>query len=181
MKVDENIAAFDAYLAELGMKFEAIVVGGAALVLNGTISRATEDVDVIAPDIPKEVLAASRTFANERSSTQQPLRDDWLNNGPSSLVDVLPEGWRDELRPLYQGEAITFLQLGRMDMLRTKLFAYCDRQTDLNDCVALEPTDRELRIIKPWLDAQDAHLQWPEHVKRSLRALQRELDKGMTR
>ena len=177
MKIDENIIEFDAYLAERGIEFTGIVVGGAALVMNGTITRSTEDVDIIAPELPDDV----RAYAAEKSSDDAPIRKDWLNNGPSSLVDVLPDGWRDDLRPLYEGQAITFLQLGRMDTLRTKLFAYCDRQRDMDDCIALEPTEREIRIIKPWLEEQDANPQWPEHVRRSLHALQRELDNSMSR
>jgi hypothetical protein len=40
---------FDLFLEELGVGFEAIVVGGAALNLLGVISRTTKDCDVLDP------------------------------------------------------------------------------------------------------------------------------------
>ncbi len=66
--------------------------------------------------------------------------------------------------------------LGRLDLLRTKLYAYCDRQQDLQDCLALKPTASELRSLYPWLRERDLNELWPDHVRRSLAAIATELD-----
>ena len=49
-------------------------------------------------------------------------------------------------------------------MLRSKLFALCDRGIDLADCIALAPTIGELAALRPWLDRQDGNPDWPAHV-----------------
>ena len=54
------IAAFDAFLAERGLRFEAVVIGGTALNLLGVVRRTTRDCDVLHPEIPPDVLLAAR-------------------------------------------------------------------------------------------------------------------------
>ena len=87
----ETIAAFDLYLHEQGLMLEAVVVGGAALALLGITDRQTRDVDVLHPDLPESIARAAVEFARQRRAAEKPLGDDWLNNGPSQLGDVLPE------------------------------------------------------------------------------------------
>lgn len=66
MDMEENIADFDAYLAERGLAFSGIVVGGASLILSGAVNRATDDVDIIAPEPP---MARSRGTLAAKAST----------------------------------------------------------------------------------------------------------------
>ena len=113
--------------------------------------------------------------ASQEFSIQAGLDVDWLNNGPESLGNDLPDGWRDRVQPLFNGHAISLTTLGRIDLLRSKLFAYCDRQQDLSDCVALKPSTDELNEIHPWLSECDANPRWAEHVQTSLRFLKKEL------
>jgi hypothetical protein len=87
--------SFDSFLAERGLRLEAIVIGGAALNLLGIASRPTRDCDILHPELPAAILEAARLFAVETRGTGEVLRDDWLNNGPASLTDVLPAGWLD--------------------------------------------------------------------------------------
>ncbi|MCG5055450.1 MAG: hypothetical protein KA712_20990 [Myxococcales bacterium] len=49
--------------------------------------------------------------------------DDWLNNGPMQLSDVLPTGWRERVQPIFQGQVLALSTLGRPDLLKSKLFA----------------------------------------------------------
>ena len=42
----ETIPAFDAFLAARGLTFEAVIIGGSALVLLGVVQRTTDDCDV---------------------------------------------------------------------------------------------------------------------------------------
>lgn len=167
----EVLTAFGEFLAERQLSFDVTIIGGAALLAMGIIDRATQDVDCLDPDIPTDVQQAAVDFAEEYSGPGAPLRHDWLNNGPSSLRDDLPAAWRDGVVVLYQSGGITVRTLGRQDLLMTKLFAFCDRQQDEEDCVALAPTAQELRDSLAWLDDRDGNPLWPEHVRTSLKAI----------
>ncbi len=173
------IESFDAFLVERGLRLEAIVIGGAALNLLGIASRPTRDCDILHPELPAPILEAARSFAVETRGQGEVLRDDWLNNGPASLVDVLPDGWRERLQPAFAGRALLLRSLGRPDLLKSKLFALCDRGTDLGDCIALAPTADELSAALSWLEAQDAHPDWPAHVRATLEELARRLGHGV--
>jgi hypothetical protein len=91
------------------------------------------------------------------------------------LGDVLPPGWRVRVQLAYEGAAVRLDTLGRADLLKTKLFALCDRGTDLADCLALAPTAAELSEALPWVAWQDANPDWPAHVGATLADLQRRL------
>lgn len=179
MKPMEIIPLFDRYLGHRELVFEAIVVGGTALALLGVIARETRDCDVIEPSLPEAILEASRAFAKELGDHRVILRDDWLNNGPSALADVLPDGWRNRLQGLYRGQTITLWSLGRSELIMSKVFALCDRGTDLTDCLALQPTLEELGVATSWLVLQDLHPDWPLHVRTTLDDLARRLGHGL--
>lgn len=173
-----TIEAFDRHLAGLGLRLEAIVVGGSALALLDVITRETRDFDILAPALSVELQAAARSFAALQRGAGTSLRDDWMNNGPMQLADVLPPGWRVRVQLAYEGPAVRLDTLGRADLLKTKLFALCDRGTDLADCLALAPTAAELSEALPWVAWQDANPDWPAHVAATLADLQRRLGHG---
>jgi hypothetical protein len=181
MKPRNTIAAFDVFLAEKGrgLSLNAVIIGGAALGLLGVVSRETRDCDVLFPALTGEIREASRKFAAFYRQQGHDLVDDWLNDKPSSLVDVLPHGWRDRLRNVFEGRVVTLKTLSRMYLLRSKLFALCDRGLDLQDCIGLAPTNEELSEITPWLEEQDGNPDWPEHVRRTLADLQERLKDGV--
>ena len=155
----------DQQLVAQGVTFQAVVIGAGALRLLGHITRRTRDLDVLDPELPKHVVAAVLKVSQRHKSVD----GDWLNAGPRSLVDVLPSGWRSRCRPLYAKEALELLTLGRGDLLCTKLFAMCDRSGfDREDCLAMRPTPKELEDAYPWVAAQDAHPDWPRHVRQQL-------------
>ncbi|PWU13298.1 MAG: hypothetical protein C5B49_14910 [Bdellovibrio sp.] len=175
MKPVEILQKFNIYLAAKGLSFEAVVIGGAALAILGTITRETQDCDVLSPKIPAEILHAARDFSREIIAGGGDLKEEWLNNGPTSLLEVLPREWRSRKQNLYSGKALKLEPLGRPDLLRSKFFAYCDRQQDLPDCIALKPTKAEILETLDWLHRQDAHPGWPEHVSKSMSALAKRL------
>jgi hypothetical protein len=179
MNPRETLEAFDRYLAMRAFRFEAVVIGGAALNLLGVISRATKDCDILDPPVPAVIADAARKFALEVRARGLHLQDDWLNNGPASLISVLPLGWRDHLQTVFSGTALVLRCLGRADLLRSKLFALCDRGFDLGDCLALAPASAELRELLPWLESQDANPDWPAHVRATLADLGRRLGHGV--
>jgi hypothetical protein len=122
------IVKFDQYLFKKDMTFEAVVIGGAALSILGIISRQTQDVDVLDPEIPDDIMQAAKLFAMEEGIAETSLK----------------ENWRVRLQPLFKGNAITFTTLGRVDLIGTKILAYCDRGTDLKDCLDLKPSRDEI-------------------------------------
>ncbi|MEZ4269745.1 MAG: DUF6036 family nucleotidyltransferase [Myxococcota bacterium] len=174
-----TVEAFDAWLRDRALCLEAIVVGGSALALLGITDRQTRDVDVLDPALPEEIAQASRDFAAHFRREGVGLADDWLNNGPIQLAAVLPPGWRLRVRPVFEGAALRLTTLGRPDLLKTKLFALCDRGTDLVDCLALAPTAAELADAQPWLVQQDANPMWPAHVSATLDDLRGRLGHGV--
>src|SRR5262249_23623294 len=131
------------------------------------------------PPVPAVITEAARGFALEVRARGAQLQDDWLNNGPASLISVLPPGWRDHLQTVFSGTALVLRCLGRADLLRSKLFALCDRGLDLGDCLALAPSATELRELLPWLEYQDANPDWPAHVRATLADLGRRLGHGL--
>jgi hypothetical protein len=174
-----TIEAFDRHLLGLGLRFEGVVIGGSALGLMGLIQRPTRDCDILVPELPPAIAAAARDFAKAQREAGVELQGDWLNNGPTQLGDALPVGWRDRLQRIFQGRALVLSTLGRPDLLKSKLFALCDRGTDLPDCIALAPTPAELAESLPWLEQQDGNELWPAHVRATVTDLARRLGHGV--
>jgi hypothetical protein len=175
MRPSAIIPKFDTFLKKRGLTFEGVVIGGAALELLGVISRETQDCDVLDPAIPIEIAEAAKAFAQEMSLPETGLRENWLNNGPSTLVPLLPSGWKIRLSVLFKGDALILHCLCRQDLLATKLLAFCDRGQDLPDCLAMNPSKSELSEIIPWLSLQDGNPCWPAHVQDSLKNLGKKL------
>ncbi|NBQ33574.1 MAG: hypothetical protein EBU21_16760 [Proteobacteria bacterium] len=174
----EILADFDQFLVERGLVLDAVIVGGTALVLLGIISRATKDVDVLYPNLSPDVIGAAREFARQRRATGETLVDDWLNNGPHAIIPDLPPDWMQRVNPVYEGQALTIAVPDRPELLATKLFALCDRGTDLADCLALDPSAAELATVLPWLVSRDAHVGWPAHVRETIADLAGRLAHG---
>ncbi len=179
MKPSQIIPLFDQYLLAHRKKFEAIVIGAGALSLLGVISRETKDVDVIDPEIPKDIKSLSQEFAKQ---TSQNLIQNWINNGPASMRDKLPIGWQKRLQKIYSGKALTLFTLSRVDLLATKLQGLGDRGErgpDWNDIKAMKPTLEEMDKALRWAEQQDANPSWPEHVRRLVDTLMKEMVNGI--
>jgi hypothetical protein len=170
MKPNETIPLFDQYLKKHKLSFDAVVVGGTALAILGVIKRETQDCDILFPEIPSPIHKAAQDFAKTKG-----LETNWLNNGPESLKRDLPKGWMARLQDLYAGDALVLKTLGRNDLLATKLWAYCDRGFDLDDCIKLKPTREELLEAIKWVSHQDSNESWPDHVKGMFAELAKEL------
>lgn len=174
-----TIEAFDLHLQRLGLRFEGVVIGGSALGLMGVIQRPTRDFDILVPELPRAIGLAARDFAESQRQAGVDLQNDWLNNGPIQLGEVLPAGWRERVQRIFEGQALVLSTLGRLDLLKSKLFALCDRGTDLPDCVALASTAEELGECVPWLEARDGNELWPAHVRATVADLARRLGHGV--
>lgn len=174
-----TIEAFDRHLLRLSLRFEGVLIGGSALGLMGVIQRPTRDFDILVPELPPAIASAARDFAKVQRQAGDDLQDDWLNNGPMQLGEVLPAGRRERVQRIFDGQALVLSTLGRPDLLKSKLFAPCDRGTDLPDCIALAPTTEELAECAPWLERQDGNEDWPAHVRATIDDLARRLHHGV--
>jgi hypothetical protein len=171
----EVIKAFDKYLKKHNVTFEAVVIGGAALIVLDITDRSTKDIDCLIPKIPSHVKKLSGKFAEIYSKNNSYLQTNWLNNGPIDLQNDLPKGWKKRLRNLWSGDNLDLKTLSQSDLLLVKLYAYCDRQIDLADCIALSPKIKDLTAAYGWLTERDANPDWPKHVENSLKVLARKL------
>ncbi|MCX5744166.1 MAG: DUF6036 family nucleotidyltransferase, partial [Proteobacteria bacterium] len=160
-----TIEAFDRHLLGLRLRFEGVVIGGSALGLMGIIHRPTRDFDILVPALSPAIVSAARDFAKAQRQAGADLQDEWLNNGPMQLGDVLPVGWRERVQRIFEGQVVVLDTLSRSDLIKSKLFALCDRGIDLPDCIALAPTSEDLVECVPWLDLQDGNERWPAHVR----------------
>lgn len=168
------IEEFDIFLHNLGLKFNAVIIGGAALNILDITGRTTKDVDCLDPEIPVEIKEASHLFTKQRDDLE--LDPNWLNNGPITLKKDLPSGWRTRTQLLYQGKSLYLEALGRSDFLKSKLFAYCDRTyPDLEDLKNMKPTEEELLESIEWVKARDGNPLWPAHVEEAFLALRKAL------
>lgn len=173
--VDKAIVKFDEFLSEKGLSFEGVIIGGAALLVLEISDRQTKDVDCLYPEIPPEIKKASEDFAKQFSSMM--IENDWFNNGPSSLTQSLPAGWDKRLRLLFNGKCLKLETLGREDLLKTKLFAYCDRtDPDFGDLLKMKPTHQEIVNSTEWVKNCDANPQWTDHVVKMFLLLEKALN-----
>lgn len=65
--------------------------------------------------------------------------------------------------------------LSRTDLLRTKLYALCDRGLDFDDCLKLAPTKEEIEHCLPWVLQGDANPLWPKRVEEMIGELKAKL------
>jgi len=150
-------------LAAHGERYTLAVVGGSALLALGLISRATRDVDVLAivddnelvsaQPLPAGLLDAAHTVARDFG-----LADDWLNPGPTSLLDLgPPDGFYERAQHRDYGDGLEVLFASRVDQIHLKLYATVDQGAGkhLDDLKALQPTEQELIDAARWSRTHD--------------------------
>lgn len=173
--IKKAIVAFDKFLLKEGLQFEAIIIGGAALSILDVITRMTEDVDCIDPEIPLDIKNASIEFIKQ--NPQYGLTPEkFLNNGPITIIRDLPAGWRNRTEIIFQGKALTFITLSRLDLLKTKLDAMVQRGRDIDDVIAMKPTEKELEDSLPWVLNVDGGDYWADMVNDSFKELRKRIN-----
>jgi len=110
---------FDEFLHEKGLSFECVTIGASSLILMDVITRDTKDCDVLYPGIPEEIKKASVEFSIVKKVEKIELPEEWFNNGPESMRDYLPEGWKENLQTIFDGKALTIKTLDRVNLLST--------------------------------------------------------------
>jgi hypothetical protein len=166
-------------LAHRGHHFHVVIVGGSALLLGGWVRRPTIDVDVVALEgggslVKARPLPVALVEAAEDVAVQMDLPGDWINPGPTDLLDWgLPEGFADRLtREPYGG--LTVAIAGRFDLVCLKLYAVADQgptSRHLDDLRALDPQPDELERAARWCRTQDPSIAFDSLLRASLRLL----------
>ena len=150
--LEESLAILGESLAERGVSFEIVAVGGGSLLLLGLISRPTADLDILAfiedgRYLKPAILPADLADAARATARVVGIREDWINIGPAALLDFgLPAGFANRTIERRYGGLVVHLA-GRQDQVFLKLYAAVDQgpsSKHFQDLVALSPSRDEL-------------------------------------
>ena len=162
-----------------GVRFEIVVIGGAALQILGLVDRPTADVDVLAIVDrgrlqPADPLPTRLSDAARRAAADFGLADDWLNAGPAGMVRWgLPDGFLARTTTRTYG-ALTIHFASRFDQIHFKLFAFADQGGGRHeaDLRALTPTHDELVTAATWARTQDPSPGFRDVLAEALRQME---------
>lgn len=177
-KVDfaEALSTIGEVLDSRGVEIEIVAVGGGALSLLGLITRATKDIDIVALVrdgrlVSASVLPPELVQARNDVASLLGLPDDWLNAGPSQLLDFgLPDGFENRMvTRRYRG--LTVHLASRRDQIFFKFYAAIDRgprSKHVDDLKRLEPTHGELIAAAKWARGHDPSAEFLEMSRQAL-------------
>jgi hypothetical protein len=174
---DRILQALGEQIAVRGERFELVVIGGSALLALSLAERTTKDVDIVAlrsgdelegaDPLPEGLRAASDLVARDFS-----LPEDWLNPGPTSLLDLgLPAGFVDRLERRDFGDGLVIHLASRYDQIHFKFYAAvdgCGPGKHEQDLRRLDPTEAELIAAARWTCTHDISPAHAETVGRAL-------------
>jgi hypothetical protein len=142
----------------------------------GLITRATRDLDIVAL-VEGGQYVASRTLPAPLAEAVRDvgevlgIGDDWLNVGPSALMDFgLPQGFAERAEVRNFGALILHLA-SRVDQIYLKLYAAVDqgpRSKHIEDLKALRPSPAELRGAASWARTHDPSPAFREELRAAL-------------
>lgn len=164
--LEEALELLGQLLADRGLRFDVVAIGGGGLLLIGVIDRPTKDLDLVAL-LENDSLVAienenalppalSEAVADVARVLDLPM--DWVNGGPSSMLRFgLPDGFQERLhRRTYGG--LGLLLADRIDQIHFKLYAAADGKPGGKHHVDLEklrPTREELLTAARWVRTHD--------------------------
>lgn len=161
--LEEALETLGELLTEREFSVEIAVVGGGSLLLLGLLERPTKDLDVVAivtDDIYRsaEPLPEVLQRAVVDVARALGLAQDWLNAGPTSLLDFgLPDGFRRRATIRRFGNLVVQVA-SRYDQICFKLYAAVDQGPSSKhaaDLRTLRPTDEELTSAAEWCRCHD--------------------------
>lgn len=162
---DRLLSALGEQLQASGHSFDLVVIGGSALLALGLITRATQDIDVVALTDGragfKEAIPLPAPLIDARASVARVfgLPQDWINSQAAQdmLRLGLPSGLMERLTTRHYGPALTVRYVSRFDQIHFKLHATVDRGGGKHfaDLMALEPTREELVAAARWAQTHD--------------------------
>ena len=166
-------------LAERDQSHEVVVIGGGSLLLLGLIQRPTRDLDLVAlvrdgryrsaSPMPSDLLRGAMEVGQALG-----LADDWLNAGPTDLLDFgLPDGFEDRTTQRTFG-ALTVHIASRYDQICFKLYASVDQgphSKHFADLRKLEPSEEELQHAEAWCLTHDVSDVFADQLHQALDTL----------
>ncbi|HEX7843107.1 MAG TPA: hypothetical protein VF469_36795 [Kofleriaceae bacterium] len=168
----QALAALGTLLADRGLAFEIVAVGGGGLLLLGLIRRPTKDLDALAIVEAGEYRLACPLPAPFREAVVDTagalgLAEDWLNPGPTDqLKHGLAEGFQARTSKQVFG-GLTVHLAGRFDQICFKLYAAADSGPEskhVRDLIDLAPTAEETSDAAAWVKLQDADIEFSDFV-----------------
>lgn len=164
LRLEQALHMLGELLADRGFYYEVVAIGGGSLLLLEQIDRPTKDLDLVAL-IENEELISSEPLPEillktaEDVAKAMDIRKDWLNSGPTSLLQFgLPDGFKTRLHTKKFG-GLTVHFASRFDQICFKLYASVDHgplSKHFKDLRSLQPTIDELFTAKNWCLTQDA-------------------------
>jgi hypothetical protein len=184
--LETALEALGELLDSRGLEYRLAVVGGGAMLLLGLIERPTADLDVVAhvddagyraaDPLPTALEEAIADVARALG-----LPKDWLNPGPTSLLDLgLPPGFDDRAH-VRRYSSLGILLADRLDQIHFKLYATVDqgpKSKHFADLQALRPTRDELLNAARWARTHDPSEEFRSELKGALESLGVEVDDG---
>jgi hypothetical protein len=175
-RLDEVLSALAEHLGAARAEVHLIVIGGSGLVAIGAVTRPTRFFDVVALRRGEELVSANPLPAPVAQAAAIVARDfglapDWLNAGPTSLLDLgLPSGFAQRLVTRTYGPSLQTSFAGRLDQVFFKLYAAADRNEprDIADLRSLAPTPDELRNAARWARTHNAPGPFDDALARTL-------------
>jgi hypothetical protein len=174
--LDEALEVLGSYLADKGLKFEVVAIGGGALLLLGCIIRPTKDLDIVAL-VKDDILISPRPLpaplqeAIDQVGSAYNLPRDWINSAPADLWAMgLPEGFQERLEPMRYGGLILYCA-SRFDQICFKLYASVDQGPNskhFEDLKRLRPTHEELEIASAWCKTHDVSEPFAQDLSQAL-------------
>ena len=184
MQID--LAGLDGALTVLGqllsdrkLHYEVVAIGGGSLLLLGLIERTTRDLDLVALMKERELISAKPLpkpliQAVDDVGKILNLGKDWMNIGPSSLLESgLPPGFMKRLH-IRQYKGLTVYLADRFDQICFKLYASVDqgpKSKHYMDLHALKPSKKELMQAKSWCIAQDVSPDFEKDINQAIESL----------
>jgi hypothetical protein len=166
LEIEGALTRLAEYLELAAAPHVAILVGGGgALAIMGLVSRTTKDIDVIAfvgGDADRKLEKAQPLpdyliEAKDKVAEDLGLPKDWINSGPTSLVDFgLPKGCLERSLRVEYGGRLTVYFIDRLDQIHLKIYAAVDSGgRHLTDLIALKPSPEELVKAAGWAMTHD--------------------------
>ena len=179
-QLETALTALGELLADRGLHYEVVLVGGGNLILRELIARpTTKDLDILGTKTPSGVARIRPIPAPLREAVIDVgrafgLADDWLNTGPDSLLDFgLPDGFVERLERRDFGGLVAWLA-GWFDMVCFKLYAAVDqgpRSRHFQDLHDLQPGRDHLLAAARWAMSHDPSPDFRSLLVDTLRAL----------
>jgi hypothetical protein len=144
-------------------RVDVVIIGGSAMLLGGLNSRPTRDVDIVAFVVDGALTRPARipdplARAAAATALELGLEPEWLNLGPTDLLDAgLPNGFFERCT-VEQFGGLTAFVADRYDLIHFKTFAAVDQGPTSKhyvDLRELRPSRGELLSAARWCRTQD--------------------------